>query len=203
MHNSALPDLEDEQIDIDALLSLCEAAEKYGNFIALQACKRAMKQRAEKMTQDDSLKVLRFKVCHSDLADIDIIARKTIKMRVKDVWSFYKGYPEVYYYWSRYQIAWADWDSEYSEAMSIYSYHTVHKDTRQCPELEKYLDHTRSLNKRSDGTYTTWDEFNHGCSFVGRLSGIKTICGCGAFGLWKGKIKKAFDGQPRWEDFTV
>ncbi|KAK1223186.1 hypothetical protein PQX77_013940 [Marasmius sp. AFHP31] len=105
MDNTALPDLEEDKIAIDTLLSLCEAAEKYGNFIALQACRRAILRRAEKIDGDALLKVLRFKICHSNLQGINDVARRTVDIPVKDVWRFCKGYPEVYYFWSRYQIA--------------------------------------------------------------------------------------------------
>ncbi|KAG7091613.1 hypothetical protein E1B28_010632 [Marasmius oreades] len=202
-HNSlALPDLEDGDIDIDNLLSLCEAAEKYGNFIALQACRRGLKNRAKTLDPDGLLKVLRYKVCRFDSTDINDFARRTPGIPVKEVWSFYKGYPEVYYLWSRYQIAWAEWDAEFDSAMDINSYPVRHlNDVRQCPELDKYLDYFRG-SKKVSGIRVTWEVFNSNRMFVNGLPGIKTMCGCGAFTKWTANIQKVFERQPRWEDFT-
>ncbi|KAJ8091030.1 hypothetical protein PM082_024637 [Marasmius tenuissimus] len=202
MHNTSLPDLEDDKIAIDTLLSLCEAAEKYGNFIALQACRRAILRRAEKTNGEELLKILRFKICRSHLEGIDAVARRTVDIPVRDVWKFCKGYPEVYYFWSRYQIEWFEWESEYADSMNVHSYQTTHKGAGHCLDLEKWLDCLHSYKRRPDGTYSTWDDFETARAFMGKMPDVKTFCGCGGFNQWRVRIKKTFEKQPRWEDFT-
>ncbi|KAF9258310.1 hypothetical protein L218DRAFT_909485 [Marasmius fiardii PR-910] len=201
MHNSTFPDLEDDQVNIDDLLLLCEAAEKYGNFIALQACRKAFKSRAKNMDPHALLKVLRYKVCRSDITDINDFARRTAGISMKEVWSFSKGYPEVYYIWSRYQMAWAEWDLVFEYAMDINSYETNHRDTRQCPDLNNYLDYLKN-SRKIDGAYATWDIFNNHRMLLNELLGLKSFCGCGAFSKWLANIQTTFECQPKWEDYA-
>ncbi|KAK1223185.1 hypothetical protein PQX77_013939 [Marasmius sp. AFHP31] len=91
IHNDpALPDL--SVLDIKKLLDLAEAANKYGNSFALGMCRNPMQLLADKSNQN-ALKILRFKTIVQDFEGIDRIAVKTLEFPIKDVLkSFGQGY---------------------------------------------------------------------------------------------------------------
>ncbi|KAK1223188.1 hypothetical protein PQX77_013942 [Marasmius sp. AFHP31] len=71
-HNTGARDL--SVISTDGLISLAEAAERYGNGYALTAC-RNMFPIAPKRSLQDALKILMLKIRISDTEDIDSVAR--------------------------------------------------------------------------------------------------------------------------------
>ncbi|ESK91145.1 hypothetical protein Moror_9536 [Moniliophthora roreri MCA 2997] len=95
-HNHRHVDL--SRIDIDLVLALGDAAEKYGNHSAFVACSMALRygdnwvgmyltleltnRTLAEHSGESALKVLRFKAVHSDLELIDEVARRTMDVPI-------------------------------------------------------------------------------------------------------------------------
>ncbi|KAJ8091034.1 hypothetical protein PM082_024641 [Marasmius tenuissimus] len=85
-HNQPAPDL--SNLDVDKLLALAEAADKYCNSFALAACRQPMQLLAAKSCED-ALKILRFKLAHQDFEGIDPISARTIRLPIIHVLEFF------------------------------------------------------------------------------------------------------------------
>ncbi|KAK1223189.1 hypothetical protein PQX77_013943 [Marasmius sp. AFHP31] len=101
-HNYPAPDL--SSLNVDQLLALAEAADKYCNSFALAACRQPMQQLAAKSCED-ALMILRFKLIRQDLEGIEPIAIRTIKLPIIRVLEFFgreHGCESVRWRWQEY-----------------------------------------------------------------------------------------------------
>ncbi|KAK7047703.1 hypothetical protein VNI00_006473 [Paramarasmius palmivorus] len=105
MHNAPVPDLSSEDLKADDLVDLCKAAEKYGNFFALDACRREIRSRAKRIEPIDALKIfvrLHEPPC-ATFPEMDDIVRRTICLKHNVVLPHFRRNTELYYFWSQYR----------------------------------------------------------------------------------------------------
>ncbi|KAK7041612.1 hypothetical protein VNI00_009202 [Paramarasmius palmivorus] len=92
-HNEDYGDV--ESFGLDRVLALLEAAKKYGNYIALYACKVAMNRLARK-NDANALRVIPYKVMHNDYHEMDAIVLATMGIPLDQVIISMRKFPEVY-----------------------------------------------------------------------------------------------------------
>uniref|UniRef100_A0A0W0G0K9 BTB domain-containing protein n=1 Tax=Moniliophthora roreri TaxID=221103 RepID=A0A0W0G0K9_MONRR len=99
-HNAPAPDL--SSYDIDIIIGLAEAAEKYMNHFASGMCRKALRSLAEQ-SADNALRVLRFKSINNDIEDIDYVAERTVGLGIIHVLDSFGEHLRGFSIWLRYQ----------------------------------------------------------------------------------------------------
>ncbi|KAJ8091028.1 hypothetical protein PM082_024635 [Marasmius tenuissimus] len=141
-HNHPVPDL--SALNIDQLLLLAEAADKYCNSFALAACKLPMQLLADQ-SNDYALRILRFKAISQDFEGIDRIAVKTFGFPIKHVLkSFGQSHAHEFAMWINFQQTWNDFMNIYKAKLQAHPASTY--DRQRDSELY------RSQHGSRDGT---------------------------------------------------
>ncbi|ESK90402.1 hypothetical protein Moror_13692 [Moniliophthora roreri MCA 2997] len=110
-HYENIPDI--SSLELDQLLALADAADKYGNFFALIACKQAL-HRWEKERPRDALQILPYKLALGDLIGIDDLVRSTMYMSTEIVANLLKRRQDVFMLWAIYKY-------RFDKAMTTYN----------------------------------------------------------------------------------
>ncbi|KAK7056396.1 hypothetical protein VNI00_002950 [Paramarasmius palmivorus] len=100
---------------LDVILALGTAADKYGNYFAGLAVREAINYVAKQSPQN-ALRVLPYKVTHSDFRDMDEIVSSTMHLELSYALKVLRPYPEVFYIYALYKDKWTksylDWTTK-------------------------------------------------------------------------------------------
>ncbi|KAL0062087.1 hypothetical protein AAF712_011087, partial [Marasmius tenuissimus] len=116
-HNHPAPDL--SPMNVDQLLALAEAADKYCNSFALAACRQPMQLLATQSCED-ALKILRFKLIHQDFEGVEPIAIRTIKLPIIHVLEFFgREHGSESVRWVHFRQRWQEHTEQYNKKLKI------------------------------------------------------------------------------------
>ncbi|KAK7027542.1 hypothetical protein VNI00_015176 [Paramarasmius palmivorus] len=102
-HNTEQPDLRSKSIH--SVMAFSIVAEKYGNMLAIQACRMAMEDLGRR-SPSDALVVVNYKVHNRNYDGIDEFARRSMVLPLKDAVAKTREYPNVYAIWTQYREEW-------------------------------------------------------------------------------------------------
>ncbi|KAK7028073.1 hypothetical protein VNI00_015024 [Paramarasmius palmivorus] len=102
-HNAEQPDLRSKSIH--SIMAFSIVAEKYGNMLAIQACRMAMEDLGRR-SPSDALVVVSYKVHNCNYDGIDEFARRSMGLPLKDAVAKTREYPNVYAIWTQYREEW-------------------------------------------------------------------------------------------------
>ncbi|EEB91495.1 hypothetical protein MPER_10135 [Moniliophthora perniciosa FA553] len=89
-HYDDHPDITD--LGIDNVIAFMGAADKYGNYLAMSACRVAMRR-----SPTNAIKVIPYKIAHRDFAEIDDLVRSTMDLSTRTVLDATKYNPQIYF----------------------------------------------------------------------------------------------------------
>ncbi|KAK7041613.1 hypothetical protein VNI00_009203 [Paramarasmius palmivorus] len=95
------------KLGLDKVLEFAAVADKYGNSMAMYACKVAMNRLANERPEN-AIRVIPYKVVYSDYEDMDQIVRLTMSLPLQDARTAMRHFPDTYMiYVSSYPIQWS------------------------------------------------------------------------------------------------
>ncbi|KAK1225633.1 hypothetical protein PQX77_011417 [Marasmius sp. AFHP31] len=117
-HNCEHEDL--RHLGAQKLVAFAQAAEKYGNFFALDACKIAMKDIGPR-SLENAIHVLFFQAAHSIYDGIDHLAGLTMESHQRLIWTVAERVdPKLFYLWTLYRDDWRAAHIRYTAALGQY-----------------------------------------------------------------------------------
>ncbi|KAK7041739.1 hypothetical protein VNI00_009028 [Paramarasmius palmivorus] len=197
-HNSSSPDL--SGYDIDAIMGLAEAADKYGNQFAMTACRKAMRLLADVSAQN-ALHVLKFKAVHGDNEDIDYIAELTMGLPIVHVVKFFGEHLSEFRTWLLYQQAYDERVKLYDNAVSMQftpAHRTDYGGIAVCPNVISFKNNRGYTMMFLQKTKLPTPEFFQSAVHANRLS-VDCICG---LEQWSNNVKQQLENRPKWSDFV-
>ncbi|KAK7041735.1 hypothetical protein VNI00_009024 [Paramarasmius palmivorus] len=197
-HNSSSPDL--SGYDIDVIMSLAEAADKYGNHFAMAVCRKSMRLLADVSTQN-ALRILKFKAIHADNEDIDHIAELTMAFDIVHVVQFFGDYLMEFRIWLLYQQAYDKRAKEYHNTVSrefTPAHQRNHGIISVCPNSPTFKDKViltvACLQKTKLPKPELFQEVVDAAEFL-----VDCICGLDE---WLNNVKQTLENRPKWSDYA-
>ncbi|KAK7029580.1 hypothetical protein VNI00_014457 [Paramarasmius palmivorus] len=209
-HNSPAPDLTSRSLD--TVIGLADAADKYGVYHALTACRQTMRLLSEE-SERNALGVLKSKLAHSNLEDIDYIAPMTMKLKIEEALDFFgENHTKEFCRWLRYQQTYLMALEKYRKAISELpirhklpdivdpkrpSWANINR-TVVCPQFANFSRSVLAvLEETSSVGFPTPTTFRRTVKFVEALPGVPTPCLCGV-DAWSEKVVKILEDPPKW-----
>ncbi|KAF9258322.1 hypothetical protein L218DRAFT_1005155 [Marasmius fiardii PR-910] len=189
-HNCKHSDL--RKLDLDAAIAFGNAAEKYGNFFALETCLIAMRDFTSRSSLD-SLSVLAFRSAHGELEEIERLAGRTMDLPPSTVWKRCKGDPTFFYIWTEFREQWRTAQKEY--------YRVFHRSIRVTETEKQQLKIIRSLAANVDSRFAI-DILDNAVANATQIEppreGNKFLDDYD-MSEWYSEVKKAISEFPSWE----
>ncbi|KAI3612840.1 hypothetical protein WG66_005380 [Moniliophthora roreri] len=119
-HNCTLPDI--SCLSFETTRALYEGADKYGNQIAAQACKSALRKHFESLSPEACLDHLVYKLSKNDVDDIDAVIRRTMTLPLVQVLCKLKEEPlsgtDALLTYALYRDQWRDSATKYRDTIN-------------------------------------------------------------------------------------
>ncbi|KAK7050029.1 hypothetical protein VNI00_005461 [Paramarasmius palmivorus] len=204
-HNSSYPDL--SKLDIDVVLALGDAAEKYGNHLAFMACSQTLGHFARR-SSEHALKVLRFKASHSDFDEIEETARRTMDIPILDAMHILGRHHNIFRVWLQYQQNWLRRIDHYHAAINNTRIREDHKyangSPKPCPTLEDFVANIKPVLQSPEFMPPSVDNFSRAVAVYRSIPACKIHCDhCSAYIHWRRCVRESLEELPSWRDFSV
>ncbi|KAK1225630.1 hypothetical protein PQX77_011414 [Marasmius sp. AFHP31] len=188
-HNCEHEDL--RHLGAQKLVAFARAAEKYGNFFALDACKIAMK------SLENAIHILFFQAAHSIYDGIDHLAGLTMESHQRLIWTVAERVdPKLFYLWSLYRDDWRAAHIRYTAALGQYC---------SASDTEKrQLFIIRTMSEK----VTSWLDIATVDTAIGIAMKLRPreddrkFLDDSDMKRWYDGVKAAIDSFPRWEEIV-
>ncbi|ESK92351.1 hypothetical protein Moror_4636 [Moniliophthora roreri MCA 2997] len=202
-HNAALPDI--SHMGLDALLAFFEAADKYGNNIALQACGAMIEKHTEKLSPELSLRFLCYKLSRDELENVDYLVRRSMQLPLHEALGHLRDHPNACINYAIYSDKWKQCMTHYQSIIETGSGEWLSlsnlsefKDTSV--RIQKVAARTLFMQLKEQ-TPLSMSSLEDAIQIAERISpGFQSRC---APNGWVSSMKAIVKGYPTWKEMQA